>query len=51
MNKVSEHSINAKKTMEDWIFIAAIAFFYLLIAAMTFFSAFCAFHFLSISSS
>lgn len=50
MNKVSGHSIHAKKTTEDWLFIAAITFFYLLIAAMTFFSAFCAFHYLSLSS-
>lgn len=50
MNKISEHSVHAKKTTEDWLVIAAITFFYLLIAVMTFFSAFCAFHYLSLSS-
>ncbi len=49
MHKVSNHSVPVQKTVEDWLFIAAIVFFYLLIVAMTFFSAYWAFQYLPLA--
>lgn len=44
MQKVDSHPVRAKWSLEDWLVAAAIAFFYLLILAMTFFSTYWAFH-------
>lgn len=46
MHKVGSHPNHMKKTAEDWLVIAAIGFFYLLIIAMTFFATFWAFQYL-----
>ncbi len=49
MHKGISHPVHGKKTIEDWLFIAAIGLFYLLIVAMTFFSAFWAFQYLPLA--
>lgn len=46
MHKTDTHPVYAKWTVEDWLVAAAIAFFYLMVLAMTFFSAYWAFQYL-----
>lgn len=49
MQKISGNSDNKHKSLDDWLTVIAITFFYILIIALTFFSAYWAFQYMPLA--
>lgn len=50
MQKFNSNPVHKHKTVEDWLVAAAVTFFYLLMIALTFFSAYWAFQYMDLAT-